>query len=103
MGLDTRADALLVGCLVGLLVSWQMLPLAQGFRRGAKLAAALCAAGGALAWLTISSDVLETEPAPGGDVATGALHDFSCAVAGPPLRPGREAKCHPIAANPTAV
>jgi EmrB/QacA subfamily drug resistance transporter len=75
----------------------------HGFHVAMLTCAALCAGGGALAWLTISSDVLETEPAPGGDVATEALHDFSCAVAGPPLRPGREAKCHPIAANPTAV
>jgi len=30
---------------------------------------------------------------------TGVLHDFSCAVAGPPVRPGREAECHPIAAD----
>jgi peptidoglycan/LPS O-acetylase OafA/YrhL len=31
-GLDTRADALLMGCLVGLLVSWRFLPLAPWFR-----------------------------------------------------------------------
>jgi hypothetical protein len=73
----------------------------HGFRVAMLTCAALCVGGGALAWLTISSDVLETEPAPGGDVATEALHDFSCAVAGSPLRPGREAKCHPIAATPT--
>ena len=36
------------------------------------------------------------------DLPTGVLHDFSCAVAGPPLRPGREAQCHPIAADFTA-
>jgi len=62
-------------------------------------AAGLAVAGGVLAWLTISSEVLESEPAPGGDLSTGVLHDFSCAVAGPPLRPGREAECHPIAAD----
>jgi hypothetical protein len=38
-----------------------------------------------LAWMTISSEVLEAEPAPGGDLPSGVLHDFSCAVAGPPL------------------
>ena len=59
--------------------------------------ASLAVAGGVLAWLTISSDALESEPAPGRDLPTAALHDFSCTVAGPPLRPGREPDCHPIA------
>jgi hypothetical protein len=52
--------------------------------------------------MTISSDVLESEPAPGGDLPSGILHDFSCAVAGPPLRPGREAECRPIVADSAA-
>jgi hypothetical protein len=64
--------------------------------------AALALAGGGLAWLTISSEVFESEPAPAGDLSTGVLHHFSCAVAGPPLRPGREAECHPIAAESEA-
>ena len=76
--------------------------MAHGFHVAMLVCAALSAAGGALAWLTISSEVLEAEPAPGGDVPTGVLHDFSCAVAGPPLRPGREADCHPIAVSPAA-
>jgi EmrB/QacA subfamily drug resistance transporter len=71
--------------------------MSHGFQVAMLACAALAASGGVLAWLTISSDVLETAPAPGGDVPTGVLHDFSCAVAGPPLRPGREAECHPIA------
>jgi EmrB/QacA subfamily drug resistance transporter len=71
----------------------------HGFQVAMLACAALSAAGGVLAWLTISSDVLESEPAPGGDLPTRALHDYSCAVAGPPLRPGREAACHPIVAN----
>jgi EmrB/QacA subfamily drug resistance transporter len=71
----------------------------HGFHIAMLACAALSAAGGILAWLTISADVLESEPAPGGDLPTGALHDFSCAVAGPSLRPGREADCHPIAAD----
>jgi EmrB/QacA subfamily drug resistance transporter len=66
----------------------------HGFHVAMLTCAALAVAGGVLAWLTISSDVLESEPAPGGDLPTGVLHDFSCAVAGPPLRPGREAKDH---------
>src|SRR5450755_125508 len=70
----------------------------HGFHVAMLVCAALATAGGILAWLTISSDVLESEAAPGGDLPTGVLHDYSCAVAGPPLRPGREADCHPIAA-----
>jgi hypothetical protein len=77
--------------------------MVHGFHVAMLACAALSAAGGALAWLTISSEALESEPAPGGDLPTGALHDYSCAVAGPPLRPGREAKCHPIAANSAAA
>jgi EmrB/QacA subfamily drug resistance transporter len=71
----------------------------HGFHMAMLSCAALAAAGGVLAWSTISPEVLESEPGPGGDLPTGVLHDFSCAVAGPPLRPGREAECHPIAAD----
>jgi len=74
----------------------------HGFRVAMVACAALALAGGGLAWLTISSEVFESEPAPGGDPPAGVLHDFSCAVAGPPLRPGREAECHPIAADSAA-
>jgi EmrB/QacA subfamily drug resistance transporter len=74
----------------------------HGFHVAMLACAALSGAGGLLAWLTISSEVLESEPAPGGDLPTGALQDFSCAVAGSPLRPGREAQCHPIVANSAA-
>jgi Na+/melibiose symporter-like transporter len=76
--------------------------MTHGFHVAMLACAALAVAGGLLAWLTISSEVLESEPAPGGDLPTGVLHDFSCAVAGAPLRPGREAECHPIAANSAA-
>jgi EmrB/QacA subfamily drug resistance transporter len=71
----------------------------HGFHVAMLTCAALAVAGGGLAWMTISSEVLESEPAPGGDLPSGVLHDFSCAVAGPPLRPGREAECHPIVAD----
>jgi len=74
----------------------------HGFHVAMLVCAALVVAGGVLAWLTISSEVLESEPAADGDLPTGVLHDFSCAVAGPPLRPGREAECHPIATNSVA-
>jgi Major Facilitator Superfamily len=70
--------------------------MADGFRVAMFACAGLSAAGGVLAWLTIRSDVLEAEPEPGGDAPTGILDDFSCAVAGAPLRPGREAACRPI-------
>jgi peptidoglycan/LPS O-acetylase OafA/YrhL len=38
-GLDTRADALLVGCLVGLLAVWGLLPKSRLFLLGARLGA----------------------------------------------------------------
>src|SRR6202020_2167809 len=69
----------------------------HGFHVAMLVCAGLAVAGGILAWLTISSEVLESEPAPGGGLPTGVLHDFSCAVAGAPLRPAREAKRHPLA------
>jgi hypothetical protein len=74
--------------------------MVHGFHVAMLACASLAIAGAILAWLTISSEVLESEPEPGGDLPTGVLHDYSCAVAGPPLRPGREADCHPIAAHP---
>jgi peptidoglycan/LPS O-acetylase OafA/YrhL len=43
-GLDTRADALLVGCLVGLLAVWDLLPKSHHFQRGVKYAAPVGAA-----------------------------------------------------------
>jgi MFS family permease len=61
--------------------------MTDGFRVAMLACAGLAVAGGILAWLTISSDVLEVEPEAPPEVLT----DFSCAVAGPPLRPGREA------------
>jgi EmrB/QacA subfamily drug resistance transporter len=66
---------------------------------GAVLACAVLAlAGGVLAWLTISNDVLHTAPAGGeadGDVPDRAATDFNCGVAGTPMRPAREARCEP--------
>ena len=76
--------------------------MVHGFHVAMLICASLAVAGGVLAWLTISSDVLKSEPAPGGDLPTAVLHDVSCAVAGPPSRPGREAECHPIPANSAA-
>jgi EmrB/QacA subfamily drug resistance transporter len=67
--------------------------MVDGFHMAMVVCAGLAAAGGILAWFTISSEVLEAEPAPGGARPTEGLDDFSCGVAGTPLRPGREAEC----------
>jgi EmrB/QacA subfamily drug resistance transporter len=73
--------------------------MVHGFHVAAAVCAALAAGGGILAWLTISSEVLEAEPEPGGALPTEVLKGFSCAVAGAPLRPGREAACRPAAVD----
>jgi EmrB/QacA subfamily drug resistance transporter len=77
--------------------------MTDGFRVGMVACAALAAAGGILAWLTISSNVLAVEADPGGAPPTEVLHDHSCGVAGPPMRPGREAECHPVEVEAEAV
>jgi EmrB/QacA subfamily drug resistance transporter len=73
--------------------------MTDGFRVAMLACAGLAAAGGILAWLTISSEVLHAEPEPGGAPPTQLLGELSCAVTGPPLRPGREADCHPVGAE----
>ena len=69
--------------------------MADGFRVAMLACAALAALGGILAWLTISSEVLEAVPATDGDTPDRAATDYSCGVAGTPLRPAREARCRP--------
>jgi EmrB/QacA subfamily drug resistance transporter len=64
--------------------------MADGFRVAMLACAALAAAGGILAWLTISDDVLEAEPKLRGEPPVTVSTHFSCAVAGPPLRPTSE-------------
>ncbi len=72
--------------------------LGDGFSRAMTAAAAMSAAGAALAWATISNDVLETTtPAGAPEGVRRAATDPSCAVAGTPLRPAAEARCEPLA------
>ena len=70
--------------------------ITDGFHVAMLACAILAFAGGVLAWLTISNDVLETAPAADGDTPDRAATDFSCGVAGTPLRPAREARCAPL-------
>jgi EmrB/QacA subfamily drug resistance transporter len=70
--------------------------ITDGFHVAMLACAILALAGGLLAWLTISNDVLQTAPVPDGDIPDRAATDFSCAVAGTPLRPAREARCAPV-------
>src|SRR4051794_26541561 len=69
--------------------------MTHGFHVAMAACAGLAAAGGTLAWFTISSDVLHTEAEPEGDTPQRVATDYSCAVSGTPLRPGREAECQP--------
>jgi len=69
--------------------------MTDGFHTAMAICAVLAAIGGVLAWLTISAAVLHAEPEPGGDTPEHALEDYACAATAPPLRPGREADCHP--------
>jgi EmrB/QacA subfamily drug resistance transporter len=70
--------------------------MTDGFHMAMAACAGLAAVGGVIAWLTISSDVLEAEPGPDGDTPERLASDYTCAVSGAPLRPGREAECHPV-------
>jgi EmrB/QacA subfamily drug resistance transporter len=67
--------------------------MADGFQMAMVACAALAAAGGVLAWLTISAEVLHVEAEPAGDTPERLAEDFNCGVGAPPLRPGREAEC----------
>ncbi|MGB7686342.1 MAG: MFS transporter [Solirubrobacterales bacterium] len=69
--------------------------MTDGFHMAMVVCAVLSAAGGVLAWGTISSEVLHAEPEPGGDTPDRLATDHTCGVAGTPLRPGREAECTP--------
>jgi EmrB/QacA subfamily drug resistance transporter len=69
--------------------------MTDGFHMAMVACGVLAAAGGILAWFTISSDVLHAEPEPGGAEPTQVLHEVSCGAPGPLMRPGREAECKP--------
>jgi EmrB/QacA subfamily drug resistance transporter len=77
--------------------------MTDGFRIAMVSCAVLAAAGGVLAWLTISSDVLHAEPEPGGVAPTEVLHEVSCGAPGPLLRPGSEAECEPVVGEEVRV
>jgi EmrB/QacA subfamily drug resistance transporter len=69
--------------------------ITDGFHVAMVACAIFSVAGGALAWLTISNDVLRTAPAADGGTPDQAALDYNCGVAGTPLRPAREARCAP--------
>jgi hypothetical protein len=58
--------------------------MTDGFHMAMVACAGLAVAGGVLAWLTISPDVLESEP----EAAKRLSIDHSCGVTGTPLQPG---------------
>jgi EmrB/QacA subfamily drug resistance transporter len=61
--------------------------MADGFRMAMIVSAVLAAAGGIVAWLTIRDDVLVSEPTRRGRAPVEVSTDYSCGVAGTPLRP----------------
>lgn len=63
--------------------------MTDGFRTAMVVCAALAALGGVFAWLTISSDVLAAGSDEDGE-PTAPANDFSCGIAGTPLRPAPE-------------
>ena len=77
--------------------------MTHGFHVAMAVCAGLAVAGGILAWLTISDEVLHAEPEPAGDTPAHIGSDYSCSVAGTALRPAREAECHPVAVEKVAA
>jgi EmrB/QacA subfamily drug resistance transporter len=67
--------------------------MADGFQVAMLACAGLAAAGGILAWLTISSEVLHPEPEEGA--VTPVEPQYSCGIAGTPLRGAGEPTSHP--------
>ena len=67
--------------------------MADGFDVAMVACAVIAALGGILAFLTISSEVLEAVPVADGGTPDRAATDYACPIAGTPLRPAREARC----------
>jgi EmrB/QacA subfamily drug resistance transporter len=67
--------------------------MADGFDVAMVACAVIAALGGLLAFLTISSEVLEAVPVGDGGTPDRAATDYACAIAGTSLRPAREARC----------
>ena len=67
----------------------------DGFQTAMIYTAALAAAGGVIGFATIRPDVLDAEPSADGDSPERAATDRQCPIAGPGLRPSREADCAP--------
>lgn len=64
--------------------------MTDGFHVAMFACAALAAVGGVIAWLTLSDDLLAAEPTRRGEAPVRVAAEFSCGVAGPPLRPATE-------------
>src|SRR6266498_2498767 len=60
--------------------------MTHGFHIAMPTLAALAAAGGVLAWLTIGNDALAAEPERRGEPPVAVPTDYSCSVADPPWR-----------------
>ena len=67
--------------------------MTDGFHMAMLVCAGLAAAGGLLAWATISDVVLHAEPELQGGTPERLADDYMCPVSGTPLRPAREAEC----------
>jgi EmrB/QacA subfamily drug resistance transporter len=67
--------------------------MTDGFHMAMLVCAGLAAAGGLLAWATISDVVLHAEPEPQGGTPERLADDYMCPVSGTQLRPPREAEC----------
>ena len=66
--------------------------MTDGFHIAMVVSAVLAAAGGVIAWLTISDDVLAAEPERRGEPPVAVPAEYSCSVSGPPWRSGAEAE-----------
>ena len=60
--------------------------MTDGFDIAMMVAAGLAAAGGVIAWLTISDDALRAEPERRGEPPVAVPAHYSCALAGPPAQ-----------------